>query len=79
MKQLFFSASIALLLAFSSCNNETKPEGTHEHEDGSTHEAHTDTVKPAQEEFKVVDTTKAHSHEEGTKHTHDEETKEKHD
>lgn len=65
--------AVAIGLFAASCNN--KPaEGTHEHEDGSVHEAHdapvVDTTK--QEEFKV-DSTKTdstHVHDESKTHTH---------
>jgi hypothetical protein len=74
MKRIFLFASIALLATITSCNNNSKSEGTHTHDDGSTHTDHKDTVKPVQQEFNVSDTTKkdttTHTHADGEKHSH---------
>lgn len=59
------TAFIASLLLFASCGQKTE-EGTHTHEDGSTHSDHApDTT---QEEFNVTDTTQ-HQHD-STEHGH---------
>jgi hypothetical protein len=74
MKKLLLLASIATFMFATSCNNASTAEGTHKHEDGSTHTDHADTTKPAQQEFKVADTTKTdtstHKHANGEKHSH---------
>jgi uncharacterized lipoprotein NlpE involved in copper resistance len=75
MKKIFFAVMLcASVFTFISCNNESKPEGTHTHEDGSTHGEHTDTTKPAQQEFNAADTTKkdtgVHKHADGEEHSH---------
>jgi hypothetical protein len=58
-------AVIASLFLFASCGQ--KSEGTHTHEDGSTHADHeTDSTK--QEEFNAADSTE-HSHD-STEHSH---------
>lgn len=74
MKKNMFAMAVAIGLFAASCNNQKPAEGTHQHEDGSTHVDHehtaTDTTK--QEEFKV-DTTKTdttHVHDESKPHTH---------
>ncbi|MBA2501046.1 MAG: hypothetical protein H0V30_15120 [Chitinophagaceae bacterium] len=75
MKNLLPGLSLAVVLMISvGCNNNSKTEeGTHTHDDGSTHMDH-DTTKPVQQEFKVADTTKTdtstHTHENGEKHSH---------
>jgi hypothetical protein len=73
MKKLLLSASIAAFVLITSCNNNSKTEKTHTHDDGSTHAEH-DTTKPAQQEFNVADTTKkdttTHTHADGEKHSH---------
>ncbi|MFT3845483.1 MAG: hypothetical protein QM725_10545 [Lacibacter sp.] len=73
MKKALLIASIAVFALTTSCNNNSKPEGTHTHEDGSTHDDH-DTTKPVQQEFNVADTTKkdttTHTHADGEKHSH---------
>ncbi|SMD16908.1 hypothetical protein [Pedobacter nyackensis] len=54
MKKTMLAMAVAIGLFAVSCSNEKKAEGTHQHEDGSTHvdhEAAVDTTK--QEEFKV--------------------------
>ena len=74
MKKTMLAMAVAIGLFAVSCNNEKKAEGTHQHEDGSTHVDHdstaVDTTK--QEEFKVdsgkTDTT--HVHDESKPHTH---------
>jgi hypothetical protein len=77
MKRLFSIGSLvmALLLAI-ACEN-TESNGTHTHDDGTTHADH-DTSVPAQQEFTVGDSTKTadssshkrpHSHG-GQSHTH---------
>lgn len=74
MKKTMLAMAVAIGLFAVSCNNEKPAEGTHQHEDGSVHEAHdapaVDTTK--QEEFKVdsakADTT--HVHDESKPHTH---------
>jgi hypothetical protein len=63
MKNFAF-ALVASLIIFSSCGK--KDEGTHTHEDGSTHADHSDTTK--QEEFNAADSTE-HRHD-STEHTH---------
>ena len=75
MKKIFFSGCLSVLLfSIVACNNNAKTD-THTHDDGTTHAAH-DTVKPAQEQFNVTDTThsdttgKEHSHKDGKKHSH---------
>lgn len=74
MKKLLLLASITVFAIITSCNNNSKSESTHTHEDGSTHTDHKDTVKPAQQEFNVSDTTKkdttTHTHADGEKHAH---------
>ena len=66
--------AVAIGLFAVSCNNEKPAEGTHQHEDGSVHDAHGATVVDTtkQEEFKVdslnADTT--HVHDESKPHTH---------
>jgi protein involved in sex pheromone biosynthesis len=58
-------AIIASLFILASCGKKTD-EGTHTHDDGSTHADHADTTK--QEEFNAADTT-GHAHD-TTKHDH---------
>jgi hypothetical protein len=74
MKKLLLLASITAFVITTSCNNNSKSEGTHTHEDGATHTDHKDTVKPVQQEFTVSDTTKkdttTHTHADGEKHSH---------
>ena len=74
MKKVLLVSSICAAMFFViSCNNNNSKPDTHTHDDGSTHADH-DTVKPAQQEFNVADTTKkdttAHAHENGKKHSH---------
>jgi protein involved in sex pheromone biosynthesis len=64
MKKLCI-AIIASLFILASCGKKAD-EGTHTHDDGSTHADHTDTTK--QEEFNAADTT-GHAHD-TTKHDH---------
>jgi hypothetical protein len=75
MKKIFFSGCLSVLLfSIVACNDNAKTD-THTHDDGTTHAAH-DTVKPAQEQFNVADTThkdttgKEHTHKDGDKHSH---------
>ncbi len=75
MKKIFFSGCLfVLLFSIVACNNNAKTD-THTHDDGTTHAPH-DTVKPAQEQFNVTDTThkdttgKEHTHKDGQKHSH---------
>ena len=74
MKKTFILGSLILFtISFTACNNSTEPK-THIHEDGSTHSDH-DTTKPKQKEFTVddssyKDSTKEHTHKEGSKHSH---------
>ena len=64
MKKVAIAFAASLFL-FASCGQKTE-EGTHTHEDGSTHADHaTDTT---QEEFNAADTTH-HTHD-GTEHGH---------
>jgi hypothetical protein len=74
MKKTLLFASIAAIVLTTSCDNNTKSEGAHTHDDGSTHTDHADTIKPAQQEFNVADTTKkdtsTHTHANGEKHSH---------
>lgn len=64
----------AAVFTFNSCASNEKTEGKHLHDDGSEHTDHVDTVKPAQQEFNVPDSTtkdtSAHTHEEGKEHSH---------
>ena len=78
MKKILLLTGITVLVFTTACNNESKNEDVHKHEDGTEH-AHADTVKPAQQEFVVTDSlrtdslkkdTSAHSHEGGEKHSH---------
>ena len=75
MKKIFFTGCLSVFLfSIVACNDDAKAD-THTHDDGSTHQAH-DTVKPAQEQFNVTDTThtdttgKEHTHKDGDKHAH---------
>jgi hypothetical protein len=75
MKKAVFSALLGIAsLTMISCGNNTGT-NTHTHEDGSTHGDH-DTIKPAQQEFLLGDTTgkdttgKEHTHKDGEKHSH---------
>ena len=81
MKKIILCASLACasLLVFSCNDNTNNQPGTHTHDDGSVHTDHTaDSIKPAQQEFKVdstsipSDTTakKPHTHADGRTHTH---------
>ncbi len=74
-KAIFITLILGAITITSSCgSNTSKSEGTHSHEDGSTHTDHKDTVKPVQQEFNVSDTTKndttSHKHGDGEKHSH---------
>jgi hypothetical protein len=62
MKKLFV-AVIASLFILASCGKKAE-DGTHTHDDGSTHADHADTTK--QEEFNAADTTAQDT----TKHDH---------
>jgi hypothetical protein len=74
-KTLVIGSLCTILLCFGSCSDNQSEQGTHTHNDGSTHADH-DTTKPKQEEFKVTDssqkdsTPKEHTHADGEKHTH---------
>lgn len=78
MKKVLLLGSISIALFIFSCNNATENTdgNAHTHEDGTVHSDHApDTVKPAQQEFDVADTThtepkEEHSHEDGHTHTH---------
>ena len=78
MKKVLLLGSFSILLFIFSCNNATEDtnDNAHTHEDGTVHIDHApDTVKPAQQEFDVADTTHAgsteeHSHADGHNHTH---------
>ena len=60
-------ALVASLFLFASCGKKAE-EGTHTHDDGSTHADHTDTTK--QEEFNAADTAE-HAHDSAKdKHPH---------
>lgn len=70
---LLCSATVSMYSCANQADTKTE-EGTHTHDDGSTHSNH-DTVKPAQQEFNAADTTAApadttHSHDDGKPHTH---------
>ncbi len=65
MKKLAIALTASLFL-FASCGKKTDQEGTHTHEDGSTHEDHADTT--AQEEFNAADSTGHHN--DSTEHEH---------
>lgn len=74
-KAVFIALFFGAINITSSCgSNSSKSEGAHTHEDGSTHTDHKDTIKPAQQEFNVADTTKkdttTHTHADGEKHSH---------
>jgi hypothetical protein len=74
MKKAILLACISICIVTISCNNEKQGEGTHQHDDGSTHTDH-DTTAPKQEEFTIGDSTKKdttgdHTHEDGKKHSH---------
>ena len=75
MKKMLFTGSIAALCLFTSCANNQQDQGTHTHEDGSTHAGH-DTTKPNQQEFTPADSAhtdtpgKSHTHKEGATHAH---------
>jgi hypothetical protein len=65
MKNLAIAVMASLFL-FASCGK--KSEGTHTHDDGSTHADHVeDSAK--QEEFNVTDSTE-HQHEDSAEHSH---------
>jgi hypothetical protein len=74
MKKNMLAMAVAIGLFAASCTNEKKAEGTHQHEDGSTHDDHdhtaVDTTK--QEAFKVdsVNADTTHVHDESKPHTH---------
>ena len=74
MKKTMLAMAVAIGLFAVSCNNEKPADGTHQHEDGSTHVDHdstaVDTTK--QEEFKVdsLKTDSTHVHDESKPHTH---------
>jgi hypothetical protein len=74
MKRILLFAFIGIFLTITSCENNSKSEGTHTHEDGATHTDHKDTIKPEQQEFTVSDTAKkdttTHTHADGEKHSH---------
>jgi len=75
MKKTMLAMAVAIGLFAASCSNEKKADGTHQHEDGSTHTDHDSTSvdTTVQEEFKVdsVSTDSAtHSHDGGKPHTH---------
>jgi len=77
MKKILFAAALVCSV-LCACSNSTKNENTHEHEDGSTHEDHTETAPPAkQEEFKV-DSGQADTAVKAAPHTHDESTPHSH-
>lgn len=68
MKKTILAMAITIGLFAASCNNATKTEETHTHEDGTVHGAHdhgTDTTQKMHADSVAVDT--AHSHE---GHTH---------
>jgi protein involved in sex pheromone biosynthesis len=65
MKKLAF-ALFASLLILSACGNKTSKEGTHTHDDGSTHADHQQDT--TQQEFNAADTT-GHVHD-STTHVH---------
>lgn len=75
-KAMFIVLLAAAAFMFNSCagNSNEKTDGTHQHDDGSTHTDHADTSKPVQQEFNMTDSTKkdssAHTHEEGKEHSH---------
>lgn len=74
MKKAFSILALSVFL-FAACNNKKIPEeGTHAHEDGSTHADHVEADTTKQEEFSVpTDSTHAgdkdHAHE-GKDHKH---------
>jgi uncharacterized lipoprotein NlpE involved in copper resistance len=75
MKKAIFTALIGLAsVSITGCANNSES-NVHTHEDGSTHADH-DTIKPAQEEFMIRDTThtdsagREHTHKDGEKHSH---------
>jgi hypothetical protein len=75
MKKTMLAMAVAIGLLAASCSNEKKTDGTHQHEDGSTHADHDSTAvdTTAQEEFKVDSAstdTATHSHDGGKPHTH---------
>jgi hypothetical protein len=74
-KMLVIGSLCTMLLSVGSCSNNQSQEGTHTHDDGSTHADH-DTTKPNQQEFNVADSAdkdspgKPHTHKDGETHTH---------
>jgi protein involved in sex pheromone biosynthesis len=77
MKKTLSILALSVFL-FAACNNSSEKsheEGTHTHDDGSTHADHAKADTTKQEEFSVAgDTTKAaektHKHEDGKEHKH---------
>jgi protein involved in sex pheromone biosynthesis len=77
MKKTLSILALSVFL-FAACNNakeDSHEEGTHTHDDGSTHADHAKADTTKQEEFSVAtDTTKAeskpHAHEDGKEHKH---------
>ena len=71
MKKLILGLSLFSFFAI-ACGDASHDhgDGTHTHEDGSTHTDH-DTTTYHQEEFDAVnDSTSSHTHEDGSSHTH---------
>src|SRR5215204_3571171 len=79
MKRFIIPAMFCLALTV-GCTEKKAETGAHQHEDGTTHEAHEETAAPAQEEFdaSATDTTTStapategeHKHADGEAHTH---------
>lgn len=87
MKKILLIISVAAFI-FSSCNNNPSQSDSHKHEDGTEHKdgehAHSsDTVKPSQSSFEIVDgdtvktETKCSDH--GSDHNHGSEKSHNHD
>jgi hypothetical protein len=82
MKKTLSILALSVFL-FSACTSKTQEEGTHVHDDGSTHADHVEADTTKQEEFSVtLDSTKSeekpHKHEEGKEHKHEEGKEHKH-
>lgn len=69
MKKLAI-AFIASLFLFASCGKKSEQEGTHSHQDDSTHETHADTTKQELNAGDVVDSVVHDSVEHGHSHDH---------
>jgi hypothetical protein len=72
MKKIFLAFAIIGMTMFACTGKSAQSnEGTHTHEDGTTHEGHhSDSVAAPEQETFEVDTTHQHTHKHGDGHEH---------